>query len=801
MKYSLKWLQQYVDLTGISDEQLSATLSSAGLEVDGISRLATGSNLVIGHVLTCEKHPNSDHLHVTHVDLGPKYGISQIVCGAPNIAKGQNVIVARPGAILANNLKIQVSQVRDVTSAGMICSLGELGVDSKYLTPDQVAGIEVLSPAAPIGDEDVLAYLELDDKVLDINLLANRSDALSLYNLALELGGLFNRDVAPLKLDTITEVKPTLTVESKTAACPTFALQAFHGVSVNESPLFMKRRLMAAGIRSVNNIVDIGNYIMLLTGQPLHMYDLDKVAGRHFVIDDRITKDDFIALDEQKYAIMPGDITISVNDKIACLGGVMGSADSGVDQTTKNLAVEAATFNGPTIRRTAVRLNLISDASQRFAKGINPHQTATVLKLTAGLLKAYAGVDVVEEVVITDTANHQQTVVASSVTYINHRLGSTFTKEEIKDTLARVHVELKFEDDDHFLAYVPAHRIDITEGADLSEEVIRLLGFDRLSGRLNGSAVGGGGYTQRQLLERKLRSFLRDRGLYESITYTLISEKETKQFNYLLDGQPLNLLHPLTPDHSYVRVNILGSLINAATYNHARQNADFGLFEISEVQTAEQQQTQLAIVLVGDVLTQGQIAPVPVSYYHVKGYLESILDLLGIEERRTNIESLNSELLEFHPGRSATLTVDKQKVAVFGELHPSYLAASNYAKTNVVALTVNLSALFNIKVSPIKAKPIAKYPSITRDIAVTVKRDTPVSELIRVIKKAGKVQLVNVEVFDVYKGEHVASDEKSVALTLTYQAQDKTLTEQDITSLEQVIITAITSTFAAKLRS
>ena len=477
MKVSLKWLNNYVDLKDLTAESIAQKLTFAGIEVEDIVRLASGTNLVIGEIIECVDHPDSNHLHILKVDEG-KYGIEQIVCGAPNARVGLKVIVARVGAVLPK-ITIVKSTIRGVESNGMCCSLLELGVDAKYLTEAQINGIEELPSDAVVGNDDVLNYLGLDDTILDLKLLANRSDCLAMQNVAKEVAALFEREVK-LPENTKLEVKSSdFKVDSKTSLCRQFSIREIRNIKVKESPKWLKERLIASGVRPINNIVDIGNYVMLLTGQPLHMYDLDKLSSKSLCARSDY-EGDFVALDEKTYRLQEGDLVIMNEDKVMCLGGVMGSLSCAVDENTKNVAIEAANFDAKTIRHTSTRLNLISESSQRFVKGINKDQYEYVLNLTANLLIELAEADEIYEIKTYDEIDHTPLVIESSCKEINDRLGSNFEHDLIKHTLERVGIIINDFDGDCFKAHIPNHRIDIKLGADLSEEVIRLLGFEHI---------------------------------------------------------------------------------------------------------------------------------------------------------------------------------------------------------------------------------------------------------------------------------------------------------------------------------
>ncbi|MGM9809067.1 MAG: phenylalanine--tRNA ligase subunit beta, partial [Bacilli bacterium] len=499
MKVSLKWLSKYVDISDISPEELASKLTFAGIEVEEVQHLASGTNLVIGQIIECENHPDSNHLHILKVDCGSKIGIKQIVCGAPNARKGLKVIVAQEGAVLPQ-ITITRGSIRGVESCGMCCALFELGVDKKYLTDAQINGIEELPEDAEVGNENVLEYLGLDDVVLDLKLLANRSDCNSLLNVAKEVGALYSRPVR-LPKPTLVETTPVdFKVSSATDKCPLFYAKVMKNVKIGPSPKWLQDSLVAMGVRSINSIVDIGNYIMLLTGQPLHMYDLDKLTSASLVARDDY-EGDFVALDEQTYKVLKGDLVICNDGKPMCLGGVMGSLACAVDENTKNIVIEAAYFNAASIRKTSIRLNLISESSSRFVKGINPHQHEYVLNLAAQCVRELCDCHDESAIIKYDVMNHDLLKIPFTCEKINNRLGTTFSDEQILDVLKQVGIEIN-KCESGLEAIIPAHRIDMTCVADLSEEVIRILGFDNITSQLPTLKTIVGGLNEKQLKKR-----------------------------------------------------------------------------------------------------------------------------------------------------------------------------------------------------------------------------------------------------------------------------------------------------------
>jgi len=797
MLVSRKLLEEFVDLSGLSEIEIANTLTFAGIEVESVTKLAYGDKLVIGEVLECSKVIGSDHLSLTKVNLGSKHGVSQIICGAPNIAKGQKVIVALPGCNLPS-LTIKKATIKGIESSGMICSLLELGVDHKFLSEAQTSGIEVLPSDAPIGEENVLGYLELDDTVFDVRPLPNRSDTMAVLNLAKELAALFKREYKEPKLEKNKEEVSKATVDSKTPSCPLFYIKEVYGLKTGPSPRFIQRYLMASGQRSINNIVDIGNFIMLLTGQPLHMYDIDKLTSLDFVVrDDLDTK--FLALDEKEYDITKGDICITVDGEIMCLGGVMGAKSCEVDETSTNIAIEAAQFSGAQIRRTSTRLNLVSEASKRFARGFSGAKTGEILELTAMLLRKYAGVKKESETTKFDTLDHTPQVVKASDKKINSLLGTSFTSREIDEVLERLNMKVERTGIEMNVT-IPHYRIDIEGAPDLAEEVIRLLGFEHIKEELPIMPTAVGGRTEVQQKTFNLRTYLRNRGLYETINYTLTDKDSLKRFDYFSKGETYEVLNPMTPLHQYVRLSLLASLLDSALYNYSRQLSDFGLFEISEVYDKKRRNTHLAIVLVGEEHLQGALKKRAYDYYSVKGYFDAILTELGLNESRFKIVPFTKSSSELHPYRSVEILLSNERVAILGELHPKLRDKMNFKKTRVAVLEVNLSALFALKVSPIKMSEIAKYPSVSRDFALIMDKDINASDVLKTVERVNTKLISKVELFDVYIDERLGENKKSLAINVTYRASDKTLEEAEIIALDKAIVDKLKEKFKVTLR-
>ena len=796
MLVSLNELKKYVNLDGLTPEEIAHRLTFAGVEVESINRSAQASKLVVGEVIMCENMENSDHLHVTKVNAGPKYGTLDIVCGAPNCRKGLKVIVALDGCVLKGGT-IKKGMIRGHESNGMLCSLLELGVDSKFLSEYQQKGIEELPEDAEVGNEDVLGYLDLDDTILDLKLLANRPDMYSILNAAKEIKTLFGREV---NLPTF-EVKENLVskfpVSILTEKCAQFSARVVKNIKVGESPKWMKEALRSSGIRSINNIVDIGNYVMLLTGQPIHMYDMDKLAKQELVVRDDLDLD-YVALDEKTYKLQKGDICITSNGKVMCLGGVMGALECAVDENTKNVVVEAANFDYAAIRRTSIRLNLVSDSSQRFVKGINPTQWKFVQDMTAALLKELCDAKEIGEVVNVQNKEFKPVVIESSVDYINSRVGTKFSKETIVASLEAAWLKVE-EKNGKLICEVPAHRIDISGEADLSEEVIRINGFENIESKLPEIELQRGGLEPDLEHKREVRSYLRGIGIDEVLCYSLVREKEVKQFAILNKGESYKILNPLTDEHEYLRTNILPSLLNTLSYNLNHGNENLAIFEVSDLFTTDgKKHIHLAVACVGNDLRRGAMAGEPYSYYHLKGVLDGLLKMFNIDEKRTILERCKAS--EFHPGKSAQVKIDGRPVAVLGELHPNTLKELDLVGENVVVMEVDLGLVFGTKTSATKMQQISKYQTVKRDFAFVLTDNVTSKEVVNEIFKVNRDVIKSVEVFDVYHGEHVKEGHYSLAVSVSLNDASKTLGEQDIVSLEQAIIKALETKFGAELR-
>ena len=798
MKLSYKWLSEYVDLNGITPQELADKMTTAGLEVEGIEPMAQGTNLVIGEVMECWNHPDSDHLHVTKTRIGDKpEDVYQIVCGAPNCRKGLKVIVALPGAELPGGT-IGNKPVRGQDSSGMLCALFELGVDKKVLSEAQLAGIEELPADAPVGERDVFGYLGLDDTILDVSLTPNRSDCSAMWNMAKEVGAILHREVKwPDCMDRINDgTEGTFKVASETEKCPAFTGKVVGHVKVGPSPKWMKDYLQAAGMNSINNVVDISNFVMLETGQPLHFYNLAKLPAHEITVRDDIEMK-MTALDGVEFDIKKGDIVITTGGEPTGIAGIMGGEESMIDENTEAIFIEAANFDYASVRRTSIRLNLLTEAAQRFAKGVEPMAMEKAVARSVELLEKYADASGFEKTVFCGAKNTEERIVKETLTHCNDLLGTQFTMDQVAETLKWLDFRPEISGDE-ITCHIPTYRTDIERPADIDEEVIRLIGFDTLPSTLPYMSATVGRMSAAQNLRRVTRDVMMSFGLNEIVTYTLVSQEYIDNAFLPLEN-PIALAMPMSEARKYIRSSLINSVLECVQYNEAHQNTDNCFYEISKVYGKDREEERLAVVLAGSLMkdrlhgidTKGD-------FYAMKGILNALLDRFGLGGTRVHINENKIDTVHFHPYRSAEIFLGNQRLGVFGELHPDY--AERFDLKRTVYAEINLDLLLSAKASRVKFTALDRYPAVSRDIAIVVERETPAQKILDVIRRAGKKLVRNMEVFDIYEGEHIGEGKKSVALSITYQAPDHTLKDDEITSAHEAILNELKKQLNAELR-
>lgn len=811
MKVSYQWLSEYIDLSGVSAEQLAEMMTRGGIEIDAVEQRNLGvSNVVVGYVLEKEKHPNADKLSVCKVDAGTGETL-QIVCGAPNVAAGQKVPVALVGANLPDGIKIKRAKLRGVESQGMICSAKELGINDKLLPKEMQEGILVLPADSEIGTP-IAEMLGLDDAVLELDLTPNRADCLSMIGVAWETAALTGRQ---MKLPDIRIEGSAVRAADKIAVtisapehCFRYAARYIQGVKIGPSPQWMQNRLIAAGVRPINNIVDITNYVMLEYGQPLHAFDADKLGGR---IDVRLARpgETMVTLDDQERKLEPDMLLITDGDRPVALAGVMGGANTEVSEETVNIVLESAEFDPVSVRRTARRLGMRSEASLRFEKGVDPARVVPAIDRAAALMAAYAGGTIADGVVQAVVREAEPASVSVSLAKINALLGTALAAGEVQQIFARLGFESAVSDDGVFTVQVPTRRGDITRDVDLIEEVARMYGYDNIPVTSIEGRTTSGTLTKAQAIRRALRTKLADAGMQETFTYSLTHPSRTRMFTLLAEGAvPIRVAMPMSEDRSELRTSLVPSLIDAAVYNRNRKNPDLKLFEIGSVFLTEeetltrlpQERHRIAGLLTGSrTAVQWNVDAEAVDFYDAKGVLESIFELLGVSER---IRYEAAVLDNLHPGRTAKVLLEsgggEETIGYVGQLHPMLQMKEELDDTYVFELA--LEPLYEHADAGITQQPLPRYPSVERDLAVVVDRSIEAGKLLGAIREAGGDLLESVSVFDVYVDERLGADKKSVAFALVYRHPERTLTDEEAAERHAAVVDRLAAAFGAELR-
>lgn len=785
MKVSYQWLQEYLDLD-VAPQDLAEKIARTSVDINDVYSLSDGlKKIVVGEVVKCENHPDSDHLHVCQVDVGEEEPI-QIVCGAPNVQEGKKVIVALHGARIADNQKIKRGKIRGVESNGMLCALQEIGFSDKIAPKDYEDGIYFLPDDAKNGDP-VFKYLGMDDTIIDTDVTPNRGDMLSIYGNVNDIAAFYGlkshfKEVA-IKEEGAEKTADLLQAEiADTKIAPTYKLRVIKGVKIAESPLWLQIRLWNSGIRPVNNVVDVTNYILLKYGQPLHSYDYDQLSGNNFGVRHANEGEKFVTLDEDEQTLKADDIVVTVDDQPVALAGTMGGEGTAVSDDTTTVALEAAIFDPVMVRKQARRLDLHSESSMRFERGINPATVETALNEAAEMIKELAGGTITAGIVTGSEAPAVDTPIKLSLAKINHVLGTSLTMEQVTDIFDRLAFAYTVDDDDQLTVIAPARRWDISLAADLYEEIARIYGYDNLPSTLPTMTRNRGGLTPRQRFIRASRHDLEGMGLTQAISYSLTTVEKAKQFQIKPLAEPMKLDFPMSSDHVATRMNIVSGLLNDIAYNVARNVDNVALYEEGRIflpmgDERPVEQEHLAAAVTGQMVANSwNKKDQPADFFQLKGIVERYLKNMGIAGKITYVPT--SDRPEMHPGRTADIMVDDQLVGFIGQVHPQ--TAKEYKIPETYVFELNLELLLAAPKIENEYTPISKYPSITRDIALLVDDDVENATIVEAIKQKGGAYLKDIHLFDVYAGSHLPAGKKSLAYTLTYQDDKGTLTEDQV---------------------
>ena len=790
MLVSYNWLKQYTNVEDNANA-LAEKITRGGIEVEGVEYLAEEiSNVVVGYVVSKEKHPDAEKLNVCQVNVGEEENL-QIVCGAPNVDAGQYVIVAKVGAKLPG-IKIKKAKLRGVESQGMICSLAELGLSKSVVPKNYQEGIYVFETEQELGS-DVVEVLGLNDYILDLSITPNRADALSMRGLTYELGALYNNKVNFNDVEKEENYEATsLQVAIESDSCRNYVGQVVKNVEVKSSPLWLQTRLMNSGIRPINNIVDITNYVLLEFGQPMHAFDKDLV-GDKIVVRDAKEGEVLETLDGEERKLQTSDLVITDGTRAIALGGVMGGKNTEVSEETKNIILESAYFNPTTVRRTSAAHGLRSDSSARFEKGIDPNMQKAALARAVELILELCPNAVVESSVGV-VNKEEEKVVEITTSYINNYLGITLSTEEIAAILEGLSFTVEVTGE-NLVVKVPTRRPDISIKQDLVEEVIRIYGYDNLASTLpKFSKTTKGGLTYSQRMVRDLRAVYASLGFNDTINYSLVSEEEATEYT-LEDHHKVRLLMPMTETHSTLRQSLVPGLLNTVQYNVARKQKDLKLLEIGRVffgsgddNIQPKETLYLSAALTGEErATKWLKESSTLDFFAAKGYLEVIFDRLGLDEKVTYKKS---KLEGMHPGRFAEVYLGEKRIGFIGEVHPQ--VADKLGLNTTYVFEINLDEVISeSKVKP-KYEEVTKYPEITRDIAMLVDVKDEYQNIYNVIESVNSKLITKVELFDLYVGAELLVGKKSLALTITYSDKQKTLTDEEVTAVHDKVLSALT---------
>lgn len=792
MLISNEWLKDYVDAE-VEVEDLAERITRTGIEVDDmIDYTKDIRNLVVGYIQSKEKHPDADKLNICQVDIGEEEPV-QIVCGAPNVDAGQHVIVAKVGGRLPGGIKIKRAKLRGERSEGMICSLQEIGISSNVVPKAYENGIFVFPTEVEPGT-DALTALYLNDQVMEFDLTPNRADALSMVGTAYEVAALYQTEMtkpATQSNETSESATNELSVTiNNPEKVPYYSARVVKNVSIEPSPIWMQARLIKAGIRPINNVVDISNYVLLEYGQPLHMFDQDHIGSKEIVVRQAKDEETMTTLDNNERKLVDTDIVISNGQEPIALAGVMGGDFSEVTEQTTNVVIEGAIFDPVSIRHTSRRLNLRSEASSRFEKGIATEFVDEAVDRACYLLQELASGEVLKDRVSSGDLGSFVTPIDITAEKVNKTIGFNLSNDEIQAIFKQLGFETTLKGET-LTVNVPSRRKDITIKEDLIEEVARIYGYDEIPSSLPVfGEVTSGELTDRQHKTRTVKETLEGAGLNQAITYSLVSKDHAKVFA-LQERPTISLLMPMSEAHATLRQSLLPHLIEATAYNVARKNKDVRLYEVGRVFFGNgegelpDEVEYLSGILTGEYAVNAwQGKKEEIDFFIAKGVVDRVAEKLNLEfsYKAGKIEGL-------HPGRTAIVSLEGQDIGFIGELHPQVAADNDLKRTYVFEL--NYDAMMQVAVGYINYEQIPKFPGVTRDIALEVNHDVPSSELKQIIHNNGEDILQSTLVFDVYEGEHLEKGKKSVAIRLNYLDTEDTLTDERVSKIHDKILEAL----------
>ena len=810
MQVSIKWLKDYIDFTE-TPEQLADKLTMAGIPVENVVDPGEGlEKVVTGRIEKLEPHQNSDHLQICTMNVGLAENII-IVTGAQNVAEGQVVPVAMVGAHLPNGMKISKGKLRGVASNGMLCSAQELKLDLEKLPEEQKTGIFILPSDTPVGipAKDVLG---LNDVVLEFELTANRADCFSVFGLVREIAAITgNKPHFPeikVNEDDNTKLNDIFSVEiADPDLCSRFSTRMLKNVKIGPSPEWMQQRLEGAGIRSINNVVDVTNFVMIELGHPMHAYDYDKITGKKLIARRAIEGEELHTLDDTSRKAKGEMLVIADSEKAAGLAGIMGGFETEITDTTTTVVLESADFYGPCIRRTARACGLSSEASGRFERGVDSETTIKALDRAAQLLQEMGACTVCEGIVDVYPNPKQANYVTFTPEQINNHLGTNIAKDVMLNIITSVGFDVTKDENDEITVKVPSWRNDVTCMADISEEIARLHGFDKIKSTLPNGVSMQGTQSAKQTFIDKVKASLSSQGLYETISFALTNEETFNKLNIPQDSplrKAVPIMNPLSDEYPLVRTTLLSSIFDNLARNLARKNDDVALFEVGSVffpkalpvTELPDEVVKIAGTITGRRNAQGwNQANDMVDFYDAKGIIEELLANLRVT--RYTVEAGTHYAM--HPGKTALFKKGRDVIATVGEVHPAVLSAYGITKP-VYIFELDATTVMKYMAKDLKYKALPKYPATSRDLAMLVDVDVNAADIEKAMTKAAGQNLTQITLFDVYTGKQVEEGKKSLAFSLTFQSNDKTLTAAEIDPAIEKIVAKLQKDFNANLR-
>lgn len=810
MRVSWKWLNELVEIN-ISPEELSEKMTRSGVAVEGIERLQKGvSGVVVGLITEVKAHTGADKLVVCTINTGSAKDWT-IVSGAPNLAAGLRVPVALPGSSLPGGKRIETTTFRGVESEGMLCSAGELGLEVDKLPTDQKDGIYILTGDVPLG-ADIVEVLGLDDIILELELTPNRSDCLAMLNVAREVAALTG---GKLSLPTITKseqggpaaTKATVEI-AEPGLCKRYVARIIEDVKIQKSPMWLQHRLLAAGVRPINNIVDITNYVMMEMGQPLHAFDYDMLTDNKIIVRKPQAGEELITLDGQKRLLNSEMLIIADGAKPVALAGVMGGLETEVTDKTKTILLESAHFNPVSIRRTAQALNMRSEASLRFEKNVDIDKANLVADRAVQLMQLLGAGTPVPGHIDCYPETTARYPLALRLVRVNQVLGTSLSASQIEEILHALQIDIVKKDTNGWSIVPPSYRGDLEKEIDIIEEVARLHGYDEIPTTLPQGDTTQGMRSREQQLRHRIYDLMIAQGLFEVITYSFINPRHLDWLGVSADDdlrKTVNVKNPLSEEQGIMRTTIIPGLLDTVMKNINKRNKNLKLFELGKIYTQggfpsstvlPEEKLVLGAAVTGRKEKTWAYGEEEYNFYYLKGVIENILTNLGIADY--SFKQINT-ISWFHPGRTAQLIIGDREAGTLGEINP--LVLDKYGiDQRVVAMQLDLELVIALAQDRPIYQAIARYPALSRDLAVVVPEKIAADKIAGIIARVGENLLRQIRMFDLYRGKQVMEGYKSLAYSLTWQADDRTLTDEEVNALHQEIEVALSRELGADLR-